>query len=173
MNVESMDTEKPSPFADLLFGLFWFVLAVAIMIGSWTMDRLVHLKVSLYTAPGVVPGLLGVALAIMAVLMIARAVRAGAVQAAHWPELRLQSHWRILTSLTLCLLFAIGAVGSGLPFWAAAATFVAVFVFVFRFEELRSEGRLLRGSVVAAVYGLISGAAIHYVFQELFLVRLP
>ncbi len=168
-----MDTEKPSPFADFLFGLFWLVLAVAIMIGSWTMDRLEHLKVSLYTAPGVVPGLLGLALAIMAVLMILRSIRAGALQNARLPELGLQSHWRILTALALCLSFAVVAVGSGLPFWAAAAAFIAVFVFVFRFEELRDQGRLLRGGVLAAAFGLLSGAAIHYVFQELFLVRLP
>lgn len=168
-----MDSEKPTPFADLLFGLFWLGLAVAIMIGSWTMDRLEHLKVSLYTAPGVVPGLLGLALAVMAILMILRSIRAGALQNARLPEPGLQSHWRILTALAFCLSFAIAAVGSGLPFWAAAAAFIAVFVFVFRFEELRNEGRLLRGGIVAIAFGLMSGAAIHYVFQDLFLVRLP
>lgn len=168
-----MDTERPSSFADFLFGLFWLGLAVAIVIGSWTMDRLVHLKVSLYTAPGLVPGLLGLALAIMGTLLIVRAVRAGALREVHVPNVRLQAHWRIITALVLCLAFAAVAVGSGLPFWAAAAAFVAVFVFVFRFEDLRNEGRLLRGGLFAVAFGLMSGAAIHYVFQDLFLVRLP
>jgi hypothetical protein len=171
--MDSMDTEKPSAFADFLFGLFWLGLAIAIMVGSWTMDRLLHLKVSLYTAPGVVPGLLGLALAIMGALLIVRAVRAGALREARLPDVRLRAHWRIVTALVLCLAFATVAVGSGLPFWAAAAAFIAVFVFVFRFEDLRNEGRLLRGGLFAVAFGLINGAAIHYVFQELFLVRLP
>jgi hypothetical protein len=171
--MDSMDTEKPSSFADFLFGLFWLGLAVAIMIGAWTMDRLEHLKVSLYTAPGVVPGLLGLALAIMGALLIVRSVRAGALREVHVPDVRLQAHWRIVTALALCLAFAVIAVGSGLPFWAAAAAFIAIFIFVFRFEDLRNEGRLLRGGIFAIAFGLMSGAAIHYVFQELFLVRLP
>ena len=69
----------------------------------------------------------------------------------------------------LCL----GLVGRGLPFWLAAALFVAVFVFIFQFEERRQAGTILRGAAFAAVYGLIVGLAIHYLFQDVFLVRLP
>jgi hypothetical protein len=168
-----MESEKPTSFADLLFGVFWLALAIAVVIGSWQMDRLEHLKVSLYTAPGVVPGLLGLALGIMGALLIVRSVRAGALREIPRPEFRLHSHWRILTALALCFAFAVGAMGNGLPFWAAAAIFIAVFVFVFRFEQLRNDGKLLRGGLLAAVFGLVTSAAIHYVFQELFLVRLP
>jgi hypothetical protein len=64
-------------------------------------------------------------------------------------------------------------VGSGVPFWLAAALFTAVFVFIFQFEDRRAAGALPRGALFAAIYGLICGVAIQYVFQELFLVRLP
>ena len=36
------------------------VFGAAIVYGSWTMDRLESLKIPLSTAPGVVPGVLGI-----------------------------------------------------------------------------------------------------------------
>jgi hypothetical protein len=168
-----MDDKKPSAFADFVSGLVWFGLALAIVIGSWQMDRLEHLKVSAYTAPGVVPGLLGLALLIMALLLILRSLRAGALSEAKLPSFGLAEHWRLLIALALCLFFALGMLGSGLPFWLAAAIFIAAFVFVFQFEDRQRAGSLLRGAALSVTFGLICGAAIHFVFQDLFLVRLP
>ena len=168
-----MEDRKPSPFADLISGGIWLALAIGIMILSWTMDRLVHLQASIYTAPGLVPGLLGLALAIMGALLILRSIRAGAFAQAKLPRFGFREHWRVLTALGLCLTFALGLVGSGLPFWLAAAIFIAVFVFVYQFEERSDAGTLARGAAFAVVFGLICGGSIHYVFQDLFLVRLP
>jgi hypothetical protein len=168
-----MENEKPSPFADLISGGLWVTLAVGIMILSWKMDRLTHLQASIYTAPGLVPGLLGLALAIMGLLLILRSLRAGGVAQAHLPGFDVRAHWRILTALVLCLTFALGLVGSGLPFWLAAAIFIAIFVFVFQFEDRKEDGTLARGAAFAAMFGLICGGSIYYVFQDLFLVRLP
>jgi hypothetical protein len=168
-----VEDKKPSPFADLISGSVWLALAVAIVIGSWTMDRLVHLKVPVYTAPGVVPGLLGLALAIMGALLILRSIRAGALAQASMPTFSIREHWRLLAALALCFIYPLCLLGSGLPFWLATAIFVAVFVFVFQFGDRKATGTLLRGAAFAALFGLICGGVIHYVFQELFLVRLP
>ena len=169
----SVDDRKPSPLADLISGGVWLALAIGIVIGSVTMDRLTHLQASVYTAPGLVPGILGIAIAIMGILLIARSIREGALAQLQMPSIRIRDHWRILTAIALCLCFALGLLGSGLPFWLAAAIFIAIFVFVYQFEDRKPEGTLLRGAVFAAAFGLICGAAIYYVFQELFLVRLP
>lgn len=168
-----MEDNKPSPFADLISGSVWLALAIAIMSGSWTMDRLVHLKVPVYTVPGLVPGLLGLALAIMGALLIVRSIRAGALAQAARPAIRLRDHWRLLAALALCFIYPLGLLGSGLPFWLATAVFVAVFVFVFQFDERKAAGTVLRGAAFAAMFGLICGGAVQYAFQELFLVRLP
>jgi hypothetical protein len=168
-----VEDRKPSPFADLISGGVWLALAIGIMIVSWKMDRLAHLQATIYTAPGLVPGLLGAALAIMGALLILRSVRGGALAQMHVPMFSPREHWRLLTALALCLAFTLGLVGSGLPFWLAAAIFVAVFVFVFQFEERKAAGTLARGAVFAAIFGLICGGVIHYTFQDLFLVRLP
>ncbi len=168
-----MDDQKPSPLADLISGGVWLVLAVAIMMGSWMMDRLVHLKVPVYTAPGVVPGLLGLALAIMGLLLIIRSLRAGALAQAAIPAFSPREHWRLLAALGLCFAYPLGLLGSGLPFWLATAVFVAAFVFLFQFEDRRAAGTLIRGAAFSAAFGLICGGVVHFVFQELFLVRLP
>ena len=168
-----MEDEKPSPFVDLVAGGFWLALAIAIMVGAWTMDRLAHLKIPIFTVPGLVPGLLGAAIAMASLVLIVRSLRAGALAGAHWPSVKLAEHWRLIAVLVLCLSYAIGLIGHGLPFWLASAIFVAVFIFVFQFTERRRDGTLPRGVLVAVTTGLISGLVIHYAFQDLFLVRLP
>jgi len=168
-----MEDEKPSPFADLLTGAAWLVLAAAIVIASWMMDRLPHLGATLYTLPGLVPGLLGAAIGLMAVLLMGRAFRAGALAQAHWPDIPIGDHWRLIATLVLGLTFAIGLVGHGLPFWLAAAIFVAMFVIVFQFNDRRAKGSLARGAVFAVFFGAIAGLIIHYGFQDVFLVRVP
>jgi Tripartite tricarboxylate transporter TctB family len=165
--------EKPSPLADLVTAVGWLLLAVAIVIGAWHMDRLQHLQATIYTMPGLVPGLLGVAIGFMAVILLVRAVRAGALADPRRPKLRLAEHWRLMTALVLCLGYAIGLVGHGLPFWLASTIFVVLFVVAFEYPERRRAGTLARGAFLAFVLAVVSGLVIHYAFQDLFLVRLP
>lgn len=167
-----MEDEKPSARADLFAGLAFLAFGGAIVIGSLMMDRLERLQATIYTAPGLVPGMLGLMLALMAVLLIARAIRGGALSQS-LPALNLMSHWRLAVAVFLCLGFAVVLVGHGLPFWLAAASFVTLFLLIFQFEDRRREGTVLRGVAFAIAYGLIAGLVIHHLFQDVFLVRLP
>ena len=167
-----MENDKPSPFAELLSAVGWLALALAIIVLSWRMDRLERFQASIYSAPGLVPGLLGAALALMAVILGLRAVQAGALSAPSLPRIRLAEHWRFGLTLVLSLVFAIGLVGSGLPFWIAGTLFVAIFVFVFRLADERGRP-VWRSAAFSVLYGTVAGLSIHYVFQDLFLVRLP
>jgi hypothetical protein len=169
----AVDEEKPSAFADLVIGAAWLAVATAIVVGAWQMDRLAHLQATIYTVPGLVPGLLGAAIGLMAVILMWRALRAGALAQARWPRLRLLDHWRLVAVLTLSLALAVGLVGRGPPFWLAAAIYVGLMVFVFQYGERRSSGTLVRGALVAVLFGTISGLTIHFLFQDVFLVRLP
>lgn len=167
-----MEDEKPSARADLFAGLAFLAFGIAIIIGSLMMDRLERLQATIYTAPGLVPGMLGLMLAFMAALLILRAIRGGALSQS-LPAVNPMDHWRLAVSLVLCLGFAIGLVGHGLPFWLAAAIFATLFLIIFQFEERRQQGTVLRGIAFAVVYGLIAGFVIHHLFQDVFLVRLP
>ena len=168
-----MEEEKPSPFTDLVTGSAWFALAAFIVICAWQMDRLKHLQATIYTIPGLVPGLLGAASGLTTVMRRVRAVRPGAMAEARWPQLDFREHWRLIAVLVLCLGYAIGLVGHGIPFWLGSAIFIAVFVLVFQFAERRRARALPRGILVAVTLGIVAAVTIHYVFQELFLVRLP
>jgi hypothetical protein len=168
-----MDDEKPSPFADLLAGTVWLAVSVGIVVGAWNMDRLERLSGSLYTAPGLVPGMLGLCIGLMSLILIGRSLRAGALAQAEFPSIDLSDHWRLIAALVLGLGFSIGLVGRGMPFWLVSSIYIALTVFVFQYPERRRDGQLVRGAAIAIVYGVIAGLAIHYLFQDLFLVRLP
>jgi hypothetical protein len=171
--VEATGERRPSPFADLISAIVWLAVAAAIIGLSWRMDRLAHLQIRIYATPGFVPAVLGAALALMAMVLFGRAVRRGALANARWRELKLRRHRRLMLALGLSLAFAAGVVGSGVPFWLAAALYTAAFVFVFRIADGGGNETVMRTAAVAIVYGAVSGMVIHYVFQELFLVRLP
>jgi hypothetical protein len=164
-----LDSE-PSARYDLPSGLGWIALGASIVYGSWTMDRLEYLNINPYTAPGLVPGVLGAVIALCGALMALRGLRAGVVGGRPPPPI---FTGRVALSLVLCLGFALGLVGRGPPFWTAAALFLFLHVFLFEFVERRDRGTLGRGLLVALAVSAGATFIITMVFQELFLVRLP
>jgi hypothetical protein len=166
-------TETPPPRTELVSGIAWIALGAAIFWGSWTMDRLESLQINPYTAPGLVPGVLGVLIAVCGAAMTVRSLFGGALRAQS--DLRSEPivNRRVLLSLVLCLAFALGLLGHGLPFWAAAAIFLFAHIFLFRMIERRGTGSAARQAIGALAIGIGAALAIFVVFQELLLVRLP
>jgi hypothetical protein len=156
--------------ADLLFGLLWLALGLAIAAESWRMPRLEAQHINPYTVPGLVPGLLGALLALFGLILAARGWRgAGPGLAAAEGA----APWRIGLALLLCLGFGLGVLGHGPPFSLAAAIFLFLAVFLFEWPERRAAGTVARGVVRAALVAAIGAGLITIVFPELFLVRLP
>jgi hypothetical protein len=163
---------KPSPRADLVWSLVWIAVGAAIFYGGFAMDRLDGQHINPYTAPGLVPALLGVAIALMGVCLLARSVRAGGLTvppAAAGPT----NFRRLFLALALCLAYAAGLVGRGPPFWLATFSFVFVAILAFQWPERRARGEVGQGILVAALCAAGTAAGVTLVFQELFLVRLP
>jgi hypothetical protein len=146
-------------------GLFWIALGGAIFYASWTMDRLASLGVKPFSAPGLLPGILGVFIAILGVAMLLRGKKQLSVETIEWR--------RLLLPIALCLGFAAGMVGRGVPFWAAAWSFIAVMIWTLQYRERKARGELARLGLAAVVIGAAASGAISLVFQELFLIRLP
>jgi hypothetical protein len=150
--------------SDTAQGAFWIAVGGAIFYASWTMDRLSSVGVKPFSAPGLLPGILGLFIIVLGVAMLLR----GKSQQTE------KVHWRgILLPLALCLGFAAGLVGHGLPFWIAAWIFVAVMIWTLQYKERKAKGELRRLAAVALSVGLGASVAISLVFQELFLIRLP
>src|SRR3981189_3608223 len=61
--------------SDFLSALGWIGLGIAILIGSVMMDRLEKQDINPYTIPGLLPGLLGIAMTILGALLAARSWR--------------------------------------------------------------------------------------------------
>ncbi len=158
--------------ADLVTSVVLLVLGVATMVESWRMPRFEEVGADVWASPGVVPGLLGVALTLMAAILFLRSVVAlrrpteGPVGPAA------EGGWgRAALAAGLCILYALGLVGR-MPFWLATFLFVLAFVTIF---DLTGEPRppLGRVVIVAALVAAASAIAVPYVFQSIFLVRLP
>ena len=161
--------------SDFLSALGWMALGIAILIGSVTMDRLENQDINPYTIPGLLPGLLGIAMTILGALLAIRSWRPHLLAAGNRAPVDRAELKRLLLVLGLCLAFGVGLVGHGLPFWLAAAIFVTVAILALQYQQRKSAGESLnlRRLVTTAAIGLGAGAVITLVFQEIFLVRLP
>ena len=135
-------------------GAFWILVGGAIFYASWTMDRLANLGVQPFSAPGLLPGILGVFIILLGVGMALRG-RPATGEPFQWKQ--------ILLPTALCLGFAGGLVGRGVPFWLAAWIFVTVMICTLQ----------RRLAWQAFVIGALASGTITLVFQELFLIRLP
>lgn len=160
--------------ADLVASAFWLALGLLTVQQSWTMDRLESQGVDAWSVPGLVPGLIGAVLTILGALLMLRSLRrqaAAEADADETAEEAREGRWRLLVVLALCLVFTLGLLGHGLPFWLAAAVFITAFVTILSWRQ--GVDSLPRRIGFACAYGLIMGAAIHFLFEKLFLVRLP
>jgi putative tricarboxylic transport membrane protein len=173
--IEIEESARPSARADLYGGLFWIALGTAIVVGAWRMDRLERLGVSFFTAPGLMPGILGLLIILFGVVLATRALREGALLTEQRPALLLNRDTlkRVGVTLALSVGFAIVLVGHGLPFWVAAALYLFAQIMVLQYPERRAKGELGRGIALAAAVAVAAAAMIAFVFQYIFLVRLP
>lgn len=170
-----VDAQPAAPHSDFIAALIWIAFGIAVAIGSWRMDRLQDQDVNPYTVPGLLPGLLGLALIFFGVLLLLRAWRQGALdpKVPRAASMSAAERRRLMVVLGLCLSFGIGLVGHGLPFWLAGAIFVSATISILQYPQRRADHQVVRGFATAVVIGLGAGLAITLVFQEFFLVRLP
>ena len=80
---------------------------------------------------------------------------------------------RTLAACTLCLLFAGVSLGHGLPFVVEGAAFVFLFTTVFSWSQWRADGGVLRKLLITLVVSVLASVVISWLFESVFLVRLP
>ena len=168
--------------ADFITAVVLVTLGLATLYGAWTMDRLEIRRIHPASVPGLVPGGLGLAIAICGALLLIRSVRLGGHRPlsgdgsfVQW--LRSIEARRLALATVLCLVYPLLLVG-WLPFWLATGLFVFAFIVVFEWlpqdgEAAPSPARRRAILFWAAVQAALVAAIVSIVFQELFLVRLP
>ena len=168
-----------APRTDLRGAMVWIALGAVIVFASWRMDRFEQQGGQIYSAPGLWPGIIGLAIALLGGFLAWRSVRRA--RAASWDaeehdDTVLAPRPRFLLASAMFFAYAILLVGHGLPFWLGTSLFVAAYVYVFRrMDRLGGERTgTNRGDVVLAVVtGIATAAIVSVVFQELFYVNLP
>jgi len=155
--------------SDMLGGAGWAGFGLLILAESLRMDRFTAMGATLYTMPGLVPGILGSLLVLLGAWLGVRGYR-------RWRLLRGSGvettqpllNRRIATMLVATLVYSIGLIGR-VPFMLATALFVTVFVYFFT----PAEATFARRAVVAVLAGSITALVVVLVFERIFLVRLP
>lgn len=166
-----------SPRADLHDALGWIALGLAVLAGSLAMDRLASQGINPYTIPGLLPGLLGIAMILLGGVLALRSLRRGALTQAVRPATADErEQWRRIWIVAgLCIGYGAVLVGHGLPFWLASTIYVTGSIVVLQRLSRDPKQRALgtRAWTKALVIGLAASVVTQLVFQELFLVRLP
>lgn len=160
-----MALDRATARADLRGGLAWSVFGAAIFAGAWRMDRYEAMGATLYTAPGLVPGIFGLVLVALGAALALRARRA--LTAASEGHAEPLINRRIALTLALTLSYAAVLMGR-VPFSVATALFVAAFTWTFT-----DAPGALRRVLIAAAAGVLTAIVIVLVFEKVFLVRLP
>lgn len=169
--------QHSTPRQDLLGGLGWTALGIAVLAGSLAMDRLERQGVNPYTVPGLLPGLLGIAMILLGGILALRSWRRGALRQpviAPTADQR-EAGRRVWIVIGLCVGYGVVLIGHGLPFWLASSLYVSGSILILRrMSRVEHERRLpLRSWATALVIGVASSVITQVVFQELFLVRMP
>lgn len=172
MSIEIPPEGEVPARADLVSALLWMAFGGAVAVGAWRMDRLEHLHINRYEAPGLVPGLLGAAVLVLGIMLAARAIKRGALR--RTPAASREGWGRMALVFAAMLVYSIVLVGHGIPFWLATGVFVAAFIFFFDRERQTALGRsTAHQALLALVYGTAVSAVVTFTFQEIFYVRLP
>jgi putative tricarboxylic transport membrane protein len=161
--------------ADLITGWIFILGGLAIVYFSWTMPRLEMRGIHPATIPGLVPGLLGAALALCGAVLAAKAHRDGSGQGG-WRDFFAMfgspEAGRFAVAAALALAYSLVLVGL-VPFWLATALFVVAFILVFETWLSPTPKSVTRSAVWALFQGVVVAVAVTLVFQYGFLVRLP
>ena len=171
------EDERKPPRADLADAIGWFVLGVAVLVGSIAMDRLEQQHINPYTVPGLLPGLLGIAMILLSLVLAVRSWERGALTQAPVPmtDDRREERRRVWVVAALCVGYGVVLIGHGIPFWLASTLYVSASILILQRMSRDPQERQLtpRLWLKALVIGTASSVITQLVFQELFLVRMP
>lgn len=167
---------RPLAIADLVTGLVLLALGLATTVESYRMPRLEERSIDPWTVPGLVPGFLGVIIAVLGLALALRSLAAGGLTAPSHTGIDVAEvragRFRFFLCLVLCIVYAVGLVGR-VPFWLATGLFVFVFIAAFEWNSCDDSRARTVKLVIAAVIAAAAATIVPFVFETLFLVRLP
>jgi hypothetical protein len=168
--------ETNLPKADFVTSIVIMALGGGAVVLSWTMPTFSEVGAHKYSAPGVVPGFLGIMLLFLGGALFVRSIRAGGYRLGITLE-RLRMFFanasiaRFFTALVLSMAYVL-LLGK-VSYFPLTAVYILTFVLAFQLwlEKVpRSQGKVW---AFAAGEAIVVAAVIALTFRYLFLVRLP
>lgn len=151
----------------------WAALGMVILVASWRMDRLATMNIDPWSVPGLTPGVVGALMIVLALALALQARRAGNDPGLEEVDPADGGTLRTLGAMVLCVVFAGITLGHGLPFAVEGAVFIVAFTALFSWRTWRDEKRIARGLAQTVAVAVIAAALISWLFESVFLVRLP
>ena len=163
---------------DFITSIVLIAFSISVIVMSYTMPRLEHRGIDPLSAPGVVPGFIGVILLVLALILFFRSIKNGGYRV--WATGRDSDagdrNWgaacRVLLTLVLSLMYAVGFLGK-VNYSVATAAYIFGFICIFELEPGQKPAARIRIAGWAMVQAAIAAALVTVVFQKLFLVDLP
>ena len=161
---------------DFITSIVLIAFSLSVVVSSYTMPRLERRGIDPFSAPGVVPGMIGAILLVLALILFARSVRRGGYLLFGPDSNQEPGHrgapLRILLTLVLSLIYAIGLLGR-IDYTIGTLLYIFAFIVLFELRWSQPPGRRLRIIGAALLQALIGALLITMVFRKLFLVDLP
>jgi hypothetical protein len=163
---------------DFITSIVLIAFSLSVVVQSYSMDRLERRGIDPFSAPGVVPGLIGLVLLCLALILFVRSLsrggyrifeKAGAGSALPVHE---GAVLRVLLTLALSLLYAVGFLGR-LNYSVATALYILAFICLFEYQPGQGLWKQRKVFLFALLQAVVATFLITVVFQKLFLVDLP
>lgn len=163
--------------ADFITSLLLIILGIGVVVESWRMPRFTDQGTSIWSAPGITPGMVGIVLAVLGAALLFRSRQAAAAGPDETSAPAAPSSWiQAGAAFALCFGFA-GILVGRVPFMLAAFLFAATFILYFDFRDNRDafadRKRLALRILLALVVAAVASVGISLIFQDMFFVRLP
>lgn len=173
-------------------GVIIFLFGALVTFEAWRMPRFEKIGGTLLNSPGLVPGMLGIIIALLGAVMVLRFYTARRQErltgpaapphhAVEHPEeiaaevtagMQPPSMPRLLVTLALSVIFA-GILVGRVPFWLAIFLFVTASIVYYERSKLTSPAGVARIGAIAVAIAGATAFAVPFVFERLFLVTLP
>ena len=169
-------TEKNMARADFFTALVLIIFGVTAAVLAFQMPHVTARGQSPYSAPGLVPFLLGATIALLGLVLLYRSIKRthlhfGINRESAGRVFREEGTRRMGVTILVCLLYTL-ALGK-LPFPIITFLFVCAFILAFEIDRKAPREKMVRTIVFAVILAVCTSAVITGVFQYVFLVNLP
>lgn len=159
---------------DFLSSIVLVAFGAFVVVESWRMPRFDDQAASLYSAPGFVPGVLGLVLVLCGFVIFLRSLLQGGARLSEGGSLFALSEGgrNLLITLALGVVYVVLLIGR-MPFWLATTLFAFAYTAIFEYRAERPARSKIFLLGTALVLALGVALAVTFIFERIFLVRMP